>query len=262
MTRRKNTSETWHRLLEWDKSSSDAERLSGLVIIIRGYQNVDPQHPLGGPDGLKDIVCCRNQNKYIAAAYFPRGQKALSEIKTKFLSDLEGVKANQAAGMIFVTNQELSLSEREELQTLAATELDLIHLESLNLILNTPEMYGVRLEFLDITMEKEEQLAFMQRMFTRINELEKEKTELITSLHEKKENENETEKIVEAIPVHSDFFSPSLNLSSSTLTKVKICSQCKYGYIVERYNPNTVVFLHGYNQAAAICPKCGNAEYV
>ena len=56
MTRRKNTRETWHRLLEWDKDSSDSERLSGHVIISRGYQNVDPQHPLGGPDGLKDIV--------------------------------------------------------------------------------------------------------------------------------------------------------------------------------------------------------------
>lgn len=103
---RKNSGrETWHLIQGWDRGQTVAERLAAQIILMEGYTSVDPSHPLGGPDGLKDIVCEQNDKSYVVAAYFPRGQKNFSEIKTKFLGDCNGVQKNNANGFIFVTNQ-------------------------------------------------------------------------------------------------------------------------------------------------------------
>ena len=153
--RRSDGRETWHRLLEWDKGQAPAERLAAVVLLSDGFRNVDPSHPLGGRDGLKDMILTNNGTKWIGAVYFPRGQQIFSDIKLKFEHDLEGVKQNKAKGIVFVTNQELRLSERKEL-----TEIDddidvqIYHLERLATLLNSPANYGIRMEFLEIEMSK------------------------------------------------------------------------------------------------------------
>ncbi|WP_054743242.1 hypothetical protein [Cellulosilyticum ruminicola] len=80
-----------------------------------GFRNIDPSHPLGGKDGLKDMILTNGGKKWVGAVYFPRGQKTFKEIKDKFIHDLEGVCANGAGGIAFVTNQEIRLSERKVL---------------------------------------------------------------------------------------------------------------------------------------------------
>ena len=50
------TDETWHRLREWTAGSAAAERLAAQVLLADGYTSVDPSHPLGGPDGGKDLL--------------------------------------------------------------------------------------------------------------------------------------------------------------------------------------------------------------
>ena len=92
--RRSDGRETWHRLLEWDKGQAPAERLAAVVLLSDGFRNVDPSHPLGGRDGLKDMILTNNGTKWIGAVYFPRGQQIFS--KLKFEHDLEGVKQNKA----------------------------------------------------------------------------------------------------------------------------------------------------------------------
>lgn len=122
--------ETWRRLRDWDRDQSDAERLAGQLLRYEGYSSIDPAHPLGGPDGLKDVICRRGAKKWIGAAYFPRGQQAMGDVEKKLRHDADGIQKNSAIGLAFVTNQEISLSARQELSDLVAPhELDLFHLE-------------------------------------------------------------------------------------------------------------------------------------
>lgn len=74
--RRNDGRETWHRLLEWDKGQAPAERLAAVVLLSDGdgFRNVDPSHPLGGRDGLKDLILANNGTKWIGAVYFRKGQ--------------------------------------------------------------------------------------------------------------------------------------------------------------------------------------------
>lgn len=204
--RRNDGRETWHRLLEWDKGQTPAERLAAVVLLSDGFRNVDPSHPLGGRDGLKDMILTNNGTKWIGAVYFPRGQQSFSDIKSKFEHDLEGVKRNKANGIVFVTNQELRLSERKEL-----TEIDddmdvqIYHLERLTTLLNSPENYGIRMEFLELEMNKEEQLAFFANQNQKISNIEAALEKLTIGLEEYKLSKSLSDvKLMEEFPESDD----------------------------------------------------------
>lgn len=89
MVRMNEGKETWYRLLNWDRGQAGAERLAGVLLRDEGFEEVDPSHPLGGKDGLKDIVCLFHGQKWLGGVYFPRGQKEFKEIKSKFTHDLD-----------------------------------------------------------------------------------------------------------------------------------------------------------------------------
>ncbi|HZE81027.1 MAG TPA: hypothetical protein VE604_08995 [Candidatus Polarisedimenticolia bacterium] len=59
---------------------------------LEGFESVDPQHPLGGPDETKDILARKAGKKWIGAAYFPPTPKSFAEIKKKFGDDFGGVQ--------------------------------------------------------------------------------------------------------------------------------------------------------------------------
>ncbi len=162
--------------------------MATVVLLSDGFRNVDPSHPLGGRDGLKDMILTNNGAKWIGAVYFPRGQKSFSDIKSKFEHDLEGVKQNKANGIVFITNQELRLSERKELTEIDDDIIDvqIYHLERLATLLNSPENYGVRMEFLEIEMNKEEQLAFFANQNQKISNIEATLEKLTIGLEEYK----------------------------------------------------------------------------
>ena len=46
--------ETWHRLREWTSGQTPSERLAAQLLVASDYKDVDPSHPLGGPDGGRD----------------------------------------------------------------------------------------------------------------------------------------------------------------------------------------------------------------
>ena len=153
--------ETFNRLLNWDRGQAPSERLAAIILSKEGFKGIDPSHPLGGKDGLKDMTLSFDGKRWIGAVYFPRGQQTFSDIKNKFTHDLDGIKANNAEGLAFVTNQELRLRERKMLSELALDiDVQIYHLERISSLLNTPSFYGIRMEFLEIEMSKEEQLAF------------------------------------------------------------------------------------------------------
>jgi tetratricopeptide (TPR) repeat protein len=142
--------ETWHRLSNWTNGQAPSERLAVQVLYQSGYEAIDPSHPLGGPDGAKDAVMQRGGEKWIMAAYFPRGQQSFSAIKAKLASDYLGVGKHKALGLAFITNQEISIGERRILSETVSGALDLYHLERVVSILDMPMMASVRTQFLQI----------------------------------------------------------------------------------------------------------------
>ena len=165
--------ETFNRLLNWDRGQAPSERLAAIILSKEGFKGVDPSHPLGGKDGLKDMALSFNGKRWIGAVYFPRGQQSFSDIKSKFTHDLSGTDANNANGLAFVTNQEIRLSERKILTEIAPKiDVQIYHLERIASLLNTPSCYGIRMEFLDIEMSKEEQLSFFADNEQRLSRIE------------------------------------------------------------------------------------------
>jgi hypothetical protein len=149
--------ETWHRLREWTNGQAPSERLAAQLLLFDDYKGVDPSHPLGGPDGGKDILCTRDGVRCLAAVYFPRGQKKFREIKNKFRSDFRKATSQQSpiGRFLFITNQELRLAEQEELRQAAIEvaediEVVLYHLEVVTTLLDSPGMQTVRSQFLRI----------------------------------------------------------------------------------------------------------------
>jgi hypothetical protein len=127
--------ETWHRLQEWTSGQGPSERLAAQVLLAEGFTDVDPSHPLGERDGGKDGVCRRDGIRLAMAVYFPRGRQGFSAIKAKFFADLAGAKENDVSGIAFVTNQELTLSQREELTDGAGdVKVELFHIERVTAI--------------------------------------------------------------------------------------------------------------------------------
>ena len=165
-------SDTEIKLKLWRGDQVRAERLVAALLHIEGFTSVDPQCPLGGPDGLKDVLCEKNGWKYVAAAYFPTTDQTLGAVERKFKHDLDGVKSNSANGIVFITNQQLSPAEREGLIDEAASKghaAIVYHLERVRAVLDSPSGYGIRLEYLDVEMQREEQLSFFalwDRSFT------------------------------------------------------------------------------------------------
>lgn len=140
--------ETWHRLQVWTSGQAPSERLAAQILLSEGYRNLDPSHPLGGPDGRKDAVCNKDGKTWVMAVYFPRGQQSPGTIRAKLVSDAAGVASNKAHGLVFVTNQELSLAERDALARGVGVPVVLYHLERITTILDSPSMRPVRAQFL------------------------------------------------------------------------------------------------------------------
>jgi hypothetical protein len=143
--------ETWHRLRDWTNGQGPSERLAAQILLSEDFSGLDPSHPLSGPDGGKDALARKGDQRWLMAVYFPRGQRDFKTTKQKVLDDLTGVEANNAEGMAFVTNQELTLGQREALMTAAGSvPVELYHLERITAILDRPTMADVRKQFLGI----------------------------------------------------------------------------------------------------------------
>lgn len=273
MARQTDGRETWHRLVNWDKEQAPSERLSAQILISEKFESVDPSHPLGGRDGLKDIICTKEGKKYITGCYFPRGQETLNNIKKKFSEDAEGLVKNSVEGFIFITNQELRLGERDELISLIDSKFEVIlyHLERLATLLNSPANYGIRLEFLDIEMTKEEQLSFMATKDGIILDLIgylKQQTKSV----EMNPKENAT-----SIEVQPEYIPPATGLNAFRFRRpYNKCSYCGFGYKIvgsrlDNYSGSTfsgsTIAFHPViedrifsGSRIITCPKCGNTE--
>jgi hypothetical protein len=151
---------TYQILINWDKGQAFAERMAAKILVVEGYEDIDPQCPVGGRDGTKDILCCRDDKSLVVGCYFPNGQKTETEINTKFSDDYAGVAKNNADGFVFVTNQKITPGERISLCK-DRPNCTIYHGERVCGVLDSPKGYGIRLEYLGIELSKEEQLSYL-----------------------------------------------------------------------------------------------------
>lgn len=153
-----NRAATDTTLWDWRYGQAQAERLCADLLQVEGFTDIDPQCPLGGPDGRKDILCSRDGNTWLAAAYFPPTRSEFADVQQKFQHDYEGVARHGSDGFIFFTNQPITPGQRAELSRHAEPVLvELYHQERIRSLLDSPKGYGLRLEYLRIPMTEEEQ---------------------------------------------------------------------------------------------------------
>jgi hypothetical protein len=112
-------SNTEFRLNAWRDGSTQAERLAAAILAISGYESIDPQTPLGGPDGRRDILCTKGGLTWIGAVFFPAIPNRFGAVKKKFLHDLDGAVNHNRDGIVFITNHSLTPKQRDTLSKLA-----------------------------------------------------------------------------------------------------------------------------------------------
>lgn len=154
---------TTQLLTLWEEQSTASERLCADILRLEGFENVDPQSPLGGPDGGKDILCEKGGLRFVAACHFPHGKIAYACTRNKFREDLKLSLHHERDGFIFMTNQQLAPLQRAELEKEAANKKKrclVFHREHLRVVLDSPNGYGVRLRHLNIPLSTEEQFAY------------------------------------------------------------------------------------------------------
>lgn len=240
--------ETWHRLLEWDRGQADSERLAARLLAAEGFDAIDPSHPLGGRDGGRDILCKRDGESCVVGIYFPRGQQKQIDIVSKFESDLAKADKFSAAGFVFVTNQELTLSERAQLQALSEKLwIEVYHLERIASCLDSPNGYGLRLEFLQIEMTKEEQVSF-------INSRDQLLYEIRAAVLRKPDLK--AADGIKTVQVQS----PDLLSAYSALTGSKLM-ECKKCETIFRATRNPLVGMIDPDGVSVVtCPNCGHTQ--
>jgi hypothetical protein len=170
------TLQTEIALKEWRLGQTGAERLCADILQVEEFNDVNPQSPLGGSDGKKDILCNKNGIRYVAACFFPPTNQSDTGIERKFFEDLPGVARNDADGFIFFTNQHITPFKRAELVGRSGLEhVEIYHVERLRTILDSPKGYGLRLSYLQIPLTIEEQTSFFDQiskgLVEQVNEL-------------------------------------------------------------------------------------------
>lgn len=154
---------------DWRRGQIVAERLCAEILALEGFNDIDPQAPLGGPDDKKDILARRDGLLWVAAVFFPPTRQAFAAIRGKFADDLEGVARHDAGAFAFFVNQRLTPGQRDELIASADVPVEIYHLERLRSILDRPLGYGLRVQFLQIPMTVEEQASFVLDLATRMS---------------------------------------------------------------------------------------------
>ena len=271
-SREKQGIEAGKRLRDWQKGHTAAERLVSILLRIDGFTGHDPSHPLGGPDGGVDIRCKKAETTFAVAVYFPRGEVSFSEIRKKAIDDAS--KSSDVRGFLFATNQELTIGQRAEIiEGAADRETEIYHLEKLSSLLNCPHGYGPRLDFLDIPMEIEEQVSWVNEHnrvmsvysqqlanalleISRLTEAIKQGT-ATTSLKPEKSPADSSSNYVTPKPINNPMGGLFGALSGS---KVHRCGHCSFSFLVGQ--PNVFyapVSLFGETHSVR-CPKCGSVD--
>lgn len=153
---------------------SDRERMCiELLASVPGYKDLEPRRPEGGPDGGRDLQGTFNGMKLFGAVGFKNdangSPQQTREILKKFEDDLQSAltSAPEIKAFTFLTNIDLTQRERDQLRSLAMEKgichVEIFWRERLRLLLDRPEGYATRHNYLDISLSEAEQKTFFDR---------------------------------------------------------------------------------------------------
>lgn len=158
-----------------DSNQRDRERMCLAILACDpNYEDVRPRHPLGGPDGGRDLEATRRDGTIVFGAVgFCNGandsvqQKA--QIKRKFSSDLLSAlkqKPNLTA-FVFFTNIALTIGNKTDLIKISRDNgihnCDIFDRERLRIELDSPSGFFIRFQYLSIPLSDAEQASFLAR---------------------------------------------------------------------------------------------------
>lgn len=236
MHRQPENKDTFERLINWDKVQSASERMTAQLLQSEGFYFIDPIHPKGGKDGGADILGKQDDLDCIVACYFPDGQQNFNTIRKKFESDLKGLSKHKVGLFVFATNQEVLFSQRKKLEQMAPKDVkcEIYHQERIAALLNRPENYGLRLEFLGIPMTLEEQISFSRSKDLIILRLLKTFENVHSLPPHNSESKDRQEPAVVHVEEEYNFPVPLMpNLSRDLIKEYHTCSFCGYGFKLE-----------------------------
>src|SRR5580704_7703175 len=122
--------DTEQALILWRGAQHESERMCAQLLLLAGYRELDPSHPLGGPDRTKDAVCQKGGERWVMAVYFTRNEVEYNDVEAKLKDDAKGIAKNGATGIVFFTNNKLTISERDTLSAIitgTGHKVDLYH---------------------------------------------------------------------------------------------------------------------------------------
>lgn len=170
------TYETDERLKSYlDTNQMHREQLCLAVLALdKRFTDVKPRHPRGGPDGGRDIEArFRGEELTYGAVGFLNQAADVEEkkktIRAKFGDDLKSAcEADpKPSAFVFFTNVNLTIGEKTEFvnqaQAKGFTFCDILDRERVRIVLDSPDGFAVRFQFLNIAMSEAEQASFFAK---------------------------------------------------------------------------------------------------
>jgi len=166
---------TDERLRNWlDSNQLDRERLALAVIKTdKRFKDVQPRHPRGGPDGGRDIQAIyEGKEVFIAVGFLNSANDSDKDRKKtirKFKSDLKRAKekCKDLQNFIFITNVNLTITQKQKAIEHARDKdiylCDIYDRERLRIILDSPDGFAIRYQYLRISLSEAEQAAFFTK---------------------------------------------------------------------------------------------------
>lgn len=145
-----------------------------ILATDKRYSDVRPRHPRGGPDGGRDIeaIYRENQVAYGAVGFCNQANDSNEQkriIKQKFHDDLTNAISNEKRpdAFVFFTNINLTVGEKDDLVSEAKNILvkhcEIFDRERIRIVLDSPDGFFVRFQFLNIPLSEAEQASFFAR---------------------------------------------------------------------------------------------------
>jgi hypothetical protein len=157
-----------------DANQLSRERLALAVLALdRRFSDLKPRHPRGGPDGGRDIEAKFDGELVFGAVGFQNQATDADEVRKKamekYRSDLAAALDTDPTPKVFVflTNVNLRQGEKDDLiqeaQAKGIIHAEVFDRERIRILLDTPEGFAARFQYLGLTLSDAEQAAFFAR---------------------------------------------------------------------------------------------------
>ena len=145
-----------------------------ILSIDKRFSDVRPRHPRGGRDGGRDIeaVYREDQVAFGAVGFVNQANDSKEQkraIKDKFQGDLDSAVTAEKKPSVFIffTNINLTIGEKETLIRAAKSAgllfCEILDRERLRIVLDSPDGFSIRFQYLNIPLSEEEQASFFAR---------------------------------------------------------------------------------------------------